>query len=173
MKKLKEKMNKNYVPKDFTLSLALFDAIPVIAFGISLIIFSRLFNSTLVLIGALLVFIAGLCKVIWKIIVVLKQKNIWGLFIQMRIMMPIGFVLMIVGIIASKDNVDFGRLCSLASSYPVNLFLIIFVIGMVLMMVFAFSLDGRKLKNNWIEQITNAIAQISLLIATLLLKKYM
>ena len=173
MKKLKEKMNKNYVPKDFTLSLALFDAIPVIAFGISLIIFSRLFNSALVLIGALLVFIAGLCKVIWKIIVALKQKNIWGLFIQMRIMMPIGFVLMIVGIIASKDNVDFGRLCSLASSYPINLFLIIFVIGMILMMVFAFSLDGRKLKNNWIEQITNAIAQIWLLIAALLLKKYM
>ena len=173
MKKLKEKMNKNYVPKDFTLSLALFDAIPVIAFGISLIIFSRLFNSALVLIGALLVFIAGLCKVIWKIIVVLKQKNIWGLIIQMRIMMPIGFVLMIVGIIASKDNVNFGRLCSLASSYPINLFLIIFVIGMILMMVFAFLLDGRKLKINWIEQITNAIAQISLLIAALLLKKYM
>lgn len=36
------------------------------------------------------------------------------------------------------------------------------------MSVFAFKLDGSKAKSNWIEQITNATAQASLMIGIIL-----
>lgn len=84
-------MNKNVVPNDFTLGLALFDGLPVITFAGSMILISYLFSSKLFLIGSFVCLFAGLSKVIWKIIVVLKNKNIWFFFIQMRITMPIGF----------------------------------------------------------------------------------
>ena len=38
---------------------------------------------------------------------------------------------------------------------------------MILMTVFAFALDGSKARNNWIEQITNAVAQLFIFLGLL------
>ena len=52
---------------------------------------------------------------------------------------------------------------------PTNLiFFVIAILGMVMMGIFAFTLDSGKAKSNWIEQITNAIAQCSLMIGIIL-----
>lgn len=52
---------------------------------------------------------------------------------------------------------------------PTNLiFFVIAILGMVMMGIFAFTLDSGKAKSNWIEQITNAIAQCSLMIVVIL-----
>ena len=70
-------MTKDTVPENFTLSLALVDALPVLFFGGSMILIGLLFKSVLFMIGALLCFWAGAAKVVWKVIVVTKKKNVW------------------------------------------------------------------------------------------------
>ena len=162
---MKTKLDKNSIPQDFSLRLALVDGIPVILFSISMILLSKLLNSYLFLLGSILCLMAGICKVLWKIIVVLKRKNIWFLFIQMRIIMPLGLIMMIVGFVISSSNLDL----KIFISFPAILFFIIGIIGMSLMFVFAFTLDGSVSKNNWIEQITNIIAQLAFLIGLILI----
>ena len=155
----KQKMTKDVVPEGFTLSLALTDAIPVLFFGASMVAVSFLFSSRLFLFGALLCLIAGAAKVLWKIIVVLKKKNIWALFIQMRILMPIGLLIMIIAVILKKSAVDFSGILSAALSFPPVIFFGSGILGMVLKTVFAFSLDSSSAKANFTEQLTNGIAQ--------------
>ena len=164
----KEKMTRDTVPEGFTLKLALVDAIPVIFFGAGMIVVSVLFKSPLFLFGALLCLFAGAAKVVWKIIVVLKKKNIWWLFLQMRILMPIGMLLMIAGVIINKSSVDFHGILSAAMSFPPVLFFAAGIIGMIMMFVFAFKFDSSDVKANWIEQLTNGAAQICIFIGLLL-----
>ena len=163
----KKKFDKNTVPQDFTLSLVAVDSLPVIFFSASIIRLCKLYGSILFLIGALLVITAGACKVLWKLIVVLRKKNIWPLFIQMRILTPIGFVLMIISLFINK--VDITQIINAFTSIPSLIFFIIGILGMCLMGVFGKKLDSSNLKANWIEQLTNAIAQLSILIGLLLL----
>ena len=49
----------------FTLALALVDAIPVLSFGIAMVIIAARFQSMLFMLGASLSVIAGCCKVAW------------------------------------------------------------------------------------------------------------
>ena len=162
-------MNKKVVPQDFTLSLALFDFLPVLFFGGTIILVGLMFSSKLFLLGAFLCLFAGLSKVIWKMIVVLKKKNVWFLFVQMRITMPIGFLLMIISLFLNKDRININAVLSNVLSMPSIVFYIIGLIGMLLMLVFGFMLDGSKQKNNWIEQVTNTIEQACVFIGTLII----
>ena len=50
----KPKMTKDTIPENFTLSLALVDALPVLFFGGSMILIGLLFGSPLFMIGAAL-----------------------------------------------------------------------------------------------------------------------
>ena len=58
----KPKMTKDTIPENFTLSLAIVDALPVLFFGGSMILIGLLFGSPLFLIGAALCFWAGAAK---------------------------------------------------------------------------------------------------------------
>lgn len=52
---------------------------------------------------------------------------------------------------------------------PTNLiFFVIEIMGMVMIVIFAFTLDSGKAKSNRIEQITNAKVQCSLMIGIIL-----
>lgn len=155
----KPKMTKNTIPENFTLSLAFVDALPVLFFGGSTILIGLLFGSPLFLTGAVLCFWAGAAKVLWKIIVVKKKKNIWWLFLQMRIVMPLGFALMIFAVIMNRSAVNLPAVFAAIVSLPSVIFFAIGVTGMVLMGVFAAKLDSADVRSNWIEQITNALAQ--------------
>lgn len=164
---MKTKVTKDTIPEGFTLKLAIVDAIPVLLFAVDMIVISHLFSSKLFLLGSLLMFYAGTCKVIWKIIVATKKKNVWFLFIQMRYVMPVGFILMIVGTLLNLNS--FSILFNSIIQMPVIIFFVLGIIGMVLMLIFMFFLDGEKSKNNWIEQITNLAAQLSFFIGLLLI----
>lgn len=87
-------MTKDIVPEGFTMGLVLVDALPVIFFAGSMFLIGQRFSSALFMLGALFCLVGGAGKVLWKTIVVLKKKNIWPLFVQMRILMPLGFLLM-------------------------------------------------------------------------------
>lgn len=158
---------KNY--ENFPLSLALFDALPVIFFSISVIIIAMNYRNVLFITGSILCTLAGIGKVVWKIIIAGTRKDIAILNRQLRITMPVGFLLIIIGIIMGAGNIDFNWLMTAILSFPAVIFFAITVIGMILMTIFAFRLDDTKLSSNWTEQITNAIAQGSLLAGILIL----
>ena len=165
----KPKITKDTVPEDFTLSLALVDALPVLFFGGSMILTALLFKSRLFLTGALLCFWAGAAKVLWKIVVVKKKKNIWWLFLQMRIVMPIGFALMLLSVILNRKAIRFAAVLTAVTSFPSVIFFALGILGMVLMGVFASRLDFSDLRSNWIEQLTNTAAQAAIFAGILLL----
>ena len=165
----KPKITKDTVPEDFTLALALIDALPVLFFGGSMILIALLFKSVLFLTGALLCFWAGAAKVLWKIIVVKKKKNRWWLFLQMRIVMPLGFALMLHSVILNRKAIRFAAVLAAVTSLPSVIFFALGLLGMLLMGVFASRLDSADLRSNWIEQLTNAAAQAFILIGILLL----
>jgi len=164
-----KKIDKNTVPEDFTMGLALVDAIPVIFFGINAVLLGILFNSPLLIAGAILCFLAGAGKVIWKIIVATKKKNVWFLFVQMRAVMPIGFLLMIASIILLCRQAETKAILSGFIAMPSLIFFGIGFLGMVLMMVFAIKLDSSDVKSNWIEQLTNGASQIAIFVGLLLM----
>lgn len=165
----KPKMTKDTIPEDFTLSLAMVDALPVLFFGCSMVLIGMLFGSPLFLIGAALCFWAGAAKVIWKIIVVKKKKNVWWMFLQMRIVMPLGFALMILAVILRWKTIVPSAVLEAVLSFRSVVFFVIGIIGMVMMGVFAAKLDSSDVRSNWIEQLTNAVAQASVFIGILIL----
>ena len=162
-------MAKDTVPENFTLSLAFVDALPVLFFGGSMILIGLLFGNPLFLVGAALCFWAGAAKVLWKIIVVTKKKNVWWMFLQMRIVMPVGFVLMILAVILNRNVIDLPAVFAAVISFPSVIFFTIGVIGLVLMGVFAARLDSADVRSNWIEQLTNAAAQAAIFTGILFL----
>ena len=69
-------MNKDIVPENFTMGLALFDAVPVILFGVATFLLWQNIGGLFLLLGALVCFVSGMLKVLWKIIVVLRHKKV-------------------------------------------------------------------------------------------------
>ena len=165
----KPKMTKDMIPENFTLSLALVDALPVLFFGGSMILIGLLFGSPLFLIGATLCFWAGAAKVLWKIIVAAKKKNVWWMFLQMRIVMPLGFAMMIFAVVLNRSILDLHAAFAAVLSLPSVIFFAVGVIGMTLMGIFAAKLDSADVRSNWIEQLTNALAQAAIFVGILLL----
>lgn len=143
----------------FTLSLALFDALPVIFFSAGILLIATKFTNSGFVIGVFLCSAAGCLKILWKIILAGCKKDISILNRQLRFLMPVGFLLLIVGIISGRKNSALLSILQSALQFPSILFFIITLIGMVFMSIFAFKLDGTKARSNWIEQITNTIAQ--------------
>lgn len=161
------KETKNAIPEGFTLSMVLVDALPVIFFSIAYIIMALNFPSPLFIIGAIACAAAGLCKVLWKLIVVVSKKNIPILAKQMRILMPAGFLLMIVGLIVDRRLVSFPAIWAGITGMPAVIFFVLGVLGMGAMGVLASKLDSSSAKANWIEQLTNTFAQGCILLGVI------
>ena len=99
---------KNY--EDFPLSLALFDALPVIFFSVAMILIAMRFRNVFFIKGAVLCAVSGSGKVVWKIMITGTKKDISLLNKQLRILMPVGFLLMLIGIIMGIDRIlDMSR----------------------------------------------------------------
>ncbi len=162
-------LDKNTVPENFSLKLALVDALPVLFFGLAAITLGIKIESLIFTVGALICTISGMLKVLWKIIVAVKKKNIWSLFIQMRILMPIGFLILIVGLITGLSHmVEIGLLVRLLSFPALGCF-IVWLISMVIMSVLAVKLDSSDVKSNWIEQLVNGVGQAFMFIGVIFL----
>ena len=161
-----EKKNKY---EGFTLSLALVDALPVLLFGGSSILIGLIFKSPLFIVGACLVFLGGFLKVLWKIVLATKKKDIPFLNKQMKYTMLTGFALIVVSLIANAKRISFSAMGAALTSLPSCIFFLLFVAGMVTMGVLAKKLDSSVAKNNWIEQCVNATAQLCLFLGLLFL----
>ena len=165
MSKMSKREKTTY--DNFTLSLALFDTLPVLFFGIGMLLIAGQFRNTLFLVGAVLCTMAGCGKVLWKILVAGAEKDILLLNRQLRVLMPTGFLLIILGVITDRSRIHLGAILQKMLAFPSVVFFGITVLGMIAMMIFAFKLDSTKARNNWIEQITNSIAQGCLVLGIL------
>jgi hypothetical protein len=150
----------------FDLRMALVDAVPVLLFlAGGILLFCKL-GSPVFLAGALFSTAAGACKVAWKFVLALRKKDAAVLPKLFRVLMPTGFVLMLLSVFLSAAA--WGALVSSLLAMPSLVFLLLGCAGILLMTVFAFRLDKNDPRSNWLEQFTNAAAQAMFLLALLL-----
>lgn len=152
-------MSENKQYEGFTLSMALVDAIPVLVFGASCILVGMIFKSPLFITGAVLAFLAGFLKVMWKVVLGISGKDVKWLNKQFRYLMIGGWVLIIASLIIGRKNISFSAMGAAVTSMPSLVFFILGALGMVTMGVLGKKLDPTVAKNNWIEQSVNCVAQ--------------
>ena len=152
----------------FTLWLALVDAIPVLSFGISMVIIASRFDSPLFMVGAGLSVLAGCCKVAWKLILGIWKKDIRWLNKPFVPMQATGFLLMAVSFVLGFRKISWAGVLAAVTALPSILF---FLAWMGLM---GFMGWYRKNKfqhddahSNWTAQIINAVGQTCLLLGIL------
>ena len=167
-RKTRNKMTRDTVPEGFSVPLALLDLVPVVFFGLSAVRVGELFASALFMFGAVVCLAAGVVKVLWKLIAAVTQKNIWPMFVQMRILMPAGFALMIAALIAGRTKLNGAAILAGLTGFPACVFFTLGVLGMVFMMYCALRMDSSDPKTNWLEQAVNAAAQICFFVGLLL-----
>jgi hypothetical protein len=152
----------------FTVALALVDAIPVLSFGISMVIIATRFDSPLFLIGAALSVLAGCCKVAWKLVLGIWKKDLRWLnkpFLPMQIT---GFGFILGSLVTSIGKIDWAGVVAAVLGVPSVLFFIAWIGLMAFMGWYRknrFKHDDAH--SNWTAQIVNAIGQTCLLLGIL------
>ena len=152
----------------FTLALALVDAIPVLSFGVAMVIIASRFNSPLFMVGAALSVLAGCCKVAWKMVLGLAKKDLRWLNKPFVPMQATGFLLMLISFIIGFGKINWAGVGRAIVSLPSLLFFIAWIGLMGFMGWFRkhkFSNDDAH--SNWTAQIINAIGQTCLLLGIL------
>lgn len=152
----------------FTIGLALVDAIPVLSFGISMVIIASRFNSPLFMIGAALSVLAGCCKVAWKLVLGIAKKDLRWLNKPFVPMQATGFLLMLISFIIGFGKINWATVGAAIISIPS----ILFFIAWITLMGFMGWYRKHKFKNddahsNWTAQIINAVGQTCLLLGIL------
>ena len=152
----------------FTIGLALVDAIPVLSFGISMVIIATRFDSPLFMIGAALSVLGGCCKVAWKLVLGITGKDLRWLNKPFIPMMASGFLLLIASLILNLGTIDWAGVGAAVTGIPSILFFAVWIGLMGLMGWYRknkFSNDDAR--SNWTAQIINAIGQTCLLLGIL------
>ena len=152
----------------FTVSLALVDAIPVLSFGISMVIIASRFDSPTFIIGAVLSVLAGCCKVAWKLVLGITKKNLRWLnkpFLPMQIT---GFGFIIGSLIGGWRKISWAGVLAAVFSFPSILFFAAWITLMGFMGWYRkHKFRNEDAKSNWTAQIINAIGQTCLLLGIL------
>jgi hypothetical protein len=152
----------------FTIGLALVDAIPVLSFGISMVIIASRFQSPVFMIGAALSVLAGCCKVAWKMVLGIAKKDLRWLNKPFVPMQATGFMLMLISFIIGFGKISWSGVLAGITSLPSLLFFIAWI-GLMFFMGWyrknKFSNDDAH--SNWTAQIINAIGQTCLLLGIL------
>ena len=152
----------------FTLGLALVDAIPVLSFGISMVIIASRFDSPLFLTGAALSVLAGCCKVAWKLVLGICGKDLKWLNRPFVPMQATGFLLMLVSFVLGFGQISWSGVLAAVTAFPSILF---FAAWIGLMAAMSWYRKHKFRRNdahsNWIAQIINAVGQTCLLLGIL------
>ena len=152
----------------FTIGLALVDAVPVLSFGISMVIIATRFRSPLFMIGAALSVLAGCCKVAWKLVLGVAKKDLRWLNKPFVPMQATGFLLMLISFILGFGSINWAGTGAALISFPS----ILFFAAWIGLMGFMGWYRKNKFKNddaqsNWTAQIINAVGQTCLLLGIL------
>lgn len=152
----------------FTIGLALVDAIPVLSFGVSMVIIAGRFQSPLFMIGAALSVLAGCCKVAWKLVLGIAKKDLRWLNKPFVPMQATGFLLMLISLIVGFGKINWAALGAAVIGLPS----VVFFVSWIGLMGFMGWFRKNKFKNddaksNWTAQIVNAVGQTCLLLGIL------
>ena len=152
----------------FTLGLALVDAIPVLSFGISMVLIASRFQSPLFMVGAGLSVLAGCCKVAWKLALGIWKKDLRFLNKPFVPMQATGFLLMLISFLIGFGRISWSAVGSAILSFPS----IVFFPAWLGLMCFMGWYRKNRFKNddarsNWTAQIVNAVGQTCLLLGVL------
>ena len=152
----------------FTIGLALVDAIPVLSFGISMVIIAGRFNSPIFMMGAALSVLAGCCKVAWKLVLGIWKKDLRWLNKPFVPMQATGFLLMLISFVLGFGSIDWAGVLSAVTGIPS----VLFFVGWIGLMAFMGWYRKNKFQNddahsNWTAQIINAVGQTCLLLGIL------
>ena len=152
----------------FTLALALVDAIPVLSFGISMVIIASRFDSPLFMIGAALSVLAGCCKVAWKLVLGILKKDLRWLNKPFVPMQATGFLLMLVSFALAFGKINWAGVAAALIRFPSVLFFLAWIGLMGFMGWFRKNkFKNEDAKSNWTAQIINAVGQTCLLLGIL------
>ncbi len=162
---------------DYTVWLALFDAVPVILFMLSGLVIYSMFGSRLFMAGVLMSFAGGMCKVIWKLIAAVKKRNYALLTFLFHLLLPAGFILMMLSVVIPaakqgasgvelRDSIAAQLWRSLTMQPAVWCFLAGFA-GLCLMGYLSVRMDDSA-RASWIEQSINTLAQLAILAGVIL-----
>ena len=152
----------------FTLTLALFDAVPVILFGISMMIIAGRFGSPMFISGGVLSLLAGCFKVLWKLILGVSKKDIVWLNKSFVPLQCTGFLLILLSFILDFRRIQWEKVMSRITSVPALLFFILWLVMMGVMVWYRkkrFQRDDAR--KNWTAQIINAAGQTALFLGIL------
>jgi len=152
----------------FTVGLALVDAIPVLSFGISMLIIATRFDSPTFIIGAILSVLGGCCKVAWKLVLGISQKNLKWLNKPFVPLMATGFGFIVGSLIGGWRKISWAGVLAAITSVPS----ILFFAAWIGLMCFMGWYRKNKFQNddahsNWTAQIINAVGQTCLLLGIL------
>ena len=152
----------------FTIGLALVDAIPVLSFGISMVIIAGRFQSPLFMVGAALSVLAGCCKVAWKLVLGIAKKDLRWLNNSFVPMQAAGFLLMLISFVLGIKRISWSGVLAAVTGLPS----ILFFLAWIALMGFMVWFRKHKFRNddassNWTAQIINAIGQTCLLLGIL------
>ena len=152
----------------FTIGLALVDAIPVLSFGISMVIIAGRFQSPLFMIGAALSVLAGCCKVAWKMVLGICKKDLRWLNKPFVPMQASGFLLMLISFIIGFGSINWASVGAALIGLPSILFFIAWIGLMGFMGWYRKNrFQNDDAKANWTAQIINAVGQTCLLLGIL------
>ena len=152
----------------FTLGLALVDAIPVLSFGISMVIIASRFDSVLFMLGAALSVLAGCCKVAWKLVLGLAGKDLKWLNKPFVPMQATGFLLMSVSFILGFRKISWSGVLAAITGFPSIAFFVAWAGCMGLMSWYRkHRFQRNDARSNWTAQIINALGQTCLLLGIL------
>ncbi len=121
-RKARNRMTRETIPKDFSAPMAFVDLLPVVFFGLSAVKAGNLFHSGLFVAGAVVCLLSGVVKVGWKLIAAVSQRNIWPMFVQMRVLMPVGFLTMFAALIVDRAGLNGEAMLAKLSGFPACLF---------------------------------------------------
>ena len=152
----------------FTLGLALVDAIPVLSFGISMVIIASRFDSPLFMIGATLSVLAGCCKVAWKMVLGLAKKDLKWLNKPFVPMQAAGFCCILISLILGAKTISWSGVLGAAAGMPSILFFAAWIGAMFAMSWYRkHKFQRNDAHSNWTAQIINAVGQTCLLLGIL------
>lgn len=150
-----------------TVSMAVVDALPVIFFSASAVFIAMIYKDLLFCIGAAVCVLGGLGKVLWKLIKAISGKDIRILFTGLRVLMPAGFVLIIISLFTGRA--DMSAVWESISGFPCVIFFAAGCVCMAAMTVLAFTADPADHRINWIEQTINSTAQLCFLLGIIII----
>ena len=153
----------------FTIGLALVDAIPVLSFGISMVLIAGRFGSPVFMIGAALSVLAGCMKVAWKMVLGISKKDLRWLNKPFVPMQATGFLLMLVSFIIGFKSICWSAVLAAVTGIPSVIFFALWLVMMGVMVWYRknkFKNDDAK--SNWTAQIINAVGQTCLLLGIIL-----